>query len=106
MFKLHVQTDAELNFVLTSGGHNAGIVSEPGRPRRHYQLLERPEDGNYIPPDDWLALAPRHEGSWWPAWSAWLKARSGKPVAPPPMGAPDAGFAAVGDAPGEYVLEK
>jgi polyhydroxyalkanoate synthase len=106
VYKLHYLSPTEITFVLTSGGHNAGIVSEPGRPRRHYQLLERPEDGNYIPPDDWLALAPHHEGSWWPAWSAWLKARSGKPLAPPPMGAPDAGFAALGDAPGVYVLEK
>jgi polyhydroxyalkanoate synthase len=106
VYKLHYLCPTEITFVLTSGGHNAGIVSEPGRPRRHYQLLERPEDGNYIPPDDWLTLAPRHEGSWWPAWSAWLKSRSGKPVAPPPIGAPDAGFVVVGDAPGEYVLEK
>ena len=102
--KLHYLTTAELHFVLTSGGHNAGIVSEPGRPHRYFQALERPAGGNYIPPDDWLTLAPRHEGSWWPEWSTWLAAHSGSPVAPPPMGADD--YPPLADAPGSYVLEK
>ena len=102
--KLHYLTTAELHFVLTSGGHNAGIVSEPGRPHRYFQALERPAGGNYIPPDDWLTLAPRHEGSWWPEWSTWLAAHSGSPVAPPPMGADN--YPPLADAPGSYVLEK
>ena len=102
--KLHYLTTAELHFVLTSGGHNAGIVSEPGRPHRYFQALERPAGGNYIPPDEWLTLAPRHEGSWWPEWSTWLAAHSGSPVAPPPMGAD--GYPPLADAPGSYVLEK
>ena len=102
--KLHYLTSVELRFVLTSGGHNAGIVNPPGQPRRHFQALDRPAGENYIAPDEWLALAPRHEGSWWPAWQAWLAAHSGTPVAPPPMGA--ASHPALGDAPGTYVLEK
>ena len=102
--KLHYLTTAELHFVLTSGGHNAGIVSEPGRSHRYFQALERPAGGNYIPPDEWLTLAPRHEGSWWPEWSTWLAAHSGSPVAPPPMGADD--YPPLADAPGSYVLEK
>ncbi|HOB45597.1 MAG TPA: alpha/beta fold hydrolase [Zoogloea sp.] len=102
--KLHYLTTAELHFVLTSGGHNAGIVSEPGRSHRYFQALERPAGGNYIPPDEWLTLAPRHEGSWWPEWSTWLAAHSGSPVAPPPMGADN--YPPLADAPGSYVLEK
>ena len=102
--KLHYLTSVELRFVLTSGGHNAGIVNPPGQPRRHFQALDRPAGENYIAPDEWLALAPRHEGSWWPDWAAWLAAHSGTPVAPPPMGA--ASHPALGDAPGTYVLEK
>ncbi|MFC5768834.1 PHA/PHB synthase family protein [Thauera sinica] len=104
--KLHYLTPVEIHFVLTKGGHNAGIVSEPGRPRRDYQSMTREEGGNYIPPDDWLALAPRQEGSWWPEWSAWLTARSGTPSAPPASGAPERGYPLLGDAPGSYVLEK
>jgi len=102
--KLHYLVTGEVHFVLTSGGHNAGIVSEPGRPHRHYQALQRPAGGNYVPPDEWLAIAPRHEGSWWPEWTAWLAAHSGRPVSPPPMGA--TGYPASADAPGRYVLER
>ncbi len=104
--KLHYLLPSEIHFVLTNGGHNAGIVSEPGRPRRHYQSLTREAGGNYIPPDDWLALAPQHEGSWWPEWSAWLTARSGMPVPPPEAGAAELGYPVLCDAPGTYVLEK
>jgi polyhydroxyalkanoate synthase len=36
VYKLHLLSDTEITFVLASGGHNAGIVSEPGHPRRSY----------------------------------------------------------------------
>ncbi|WP_169201474.1 PHA/PHB synthase family protein [Aromatoleum bremense] len=106
VYKLHYLIPAEITFVLTSGGHNAGIVSEPGRPRRHFQILERRAGGNYVSPDDWLAIAPQHEGSWWPQWLAWLKARSTEPLAPPALGAPQSGYPILDDAPGQYVREK
>ncbi len=106
VYKLHYLVPAEISFVLTSGGHNAGIVSEPGHPRRNYQLLTRPAGDNYMPPEDWLQRAPRHEGSWWPAWQAWLAARSGAPTAPPALGAPEQGYPELEDAPGRYVHEK
>ena len=32
VYKIHLLTDTEVTFVLTTGGHNAGIVSEPGIP--------------------------------------------------------------------------
>ena len=104
VFKLQQLSPAEHTFVLTSGGHNAGIVSPPGNPRRHFQMLTRPAGGNYLPPDEWLAAAPDTPDSWWPAWLAWLKARSGTPVKPPRAGA--TAYPPVGDAPGTYVLEK
>ena len=104
VFKLQQLSPAENTFVLTSGGHNAGIVSPPGNPRRHYQMLTRPAGGNYTPPDAWLTVAPQSPDSWWPAWLAWLQARSGTPVKPPRAGA--AAYPPVGDAPGSYVLEK
>lgn len=104
--KLHYLTPAEIHFVLTNGGHNAGIVSEPGRPRRNYQALTRAAGGKYLAPAEWLQQAPRHEGSWWPEWQAWLQARSGAPLRPPRMGAAGKGYKALCDAPGTYVLEK
>ena len=102
-YKLHLLSDAEITFVLTNGGHNAGVVSEPGHPGRHYRVATRPAEGHYLDPDVWAAEATRKEGSWWPEWVAWLSARAGAAQAPPAMGAPKAGYAPVCDAPGTYV---
>ncbi len=101
VYKLHLLTDTDVTFLLTSGGHNAGIASPPGKENRHYRVMRRPQDGHYLDPDVWAAQAPLHEGSWWQAWSGWLDANSGASVAPPPMGA--AGAPLLGDAPGSYV---
>ena len=104
VYKAHISADTDITFVLTSGGHNAGIVSEPGHPRRRYRMLLKRDQERYIPPDEWLERAPVSEGSWWPAWHRWLAERSGDPAPPPAIGAPDAGYTALCDAPGEYVL--
>jgi polyhydroxyalkanoate synthase len=105
VYKIHLLSDTEVTFLLTTGGHNAGIVSEPGRKGRSYQVLTKSKDDRYSDPDAWLTIAPRKEGSWWPEWVAWLAARSGALVAPPPMGAPAAGYPPLWDAPGTYVLQ-
>jgi polyhydroxyalkanoate synthase len=103
VYKLNLVADTELTFLLTSGGHNAGIVSEPGHPHRSFQVATRPADAPYTPPDTWAAATRVHEGSWWPAWEGWLTDRSGPGVPPPPMGAPAHGYPALTDAPGTYV---
>jgi polyhydroxyalkanoate synthase len=100
--KIHLLTDTEVTFLLTSGGHNAGIVSEPGHPGRTYQVLTRANEGPYLDPDRWLATAPRRDGSWWPEWAKWLQARSGEPVVPPAMGSMK--HRPICPAPGTYVL--
>ncbi|EEH27036.1 poly-beta-hydroxybutyrate polymerase [Burkholderia pseudomallei Pakistan 9] len=94
-----------MTFVLTAGGHNAGIVSEPGHAKRHYRMKMTAAAAPSISPDEWLAGATDFEGSWWPAWHAWL-ARHSSPqrVAPPPLGKP--GARTLGDAPGTYVFQK
>jgi polyhydroxyalkanoate synthase len=103
--KLHFLSPAEITFVLTSGGHNAGIVNPPvPTSKRHYQGLTREAGGTYLAPDDWLAAAPTVQGSWWPAWQQWLAAHSGEPVKPPRLGS--SAYPAIADAPGSYVLEK
>jgi polyhydroxyalkanoate synthase len=104
VYKLHYLMAAEITFVLTSGGHNAGIVNPPGSARRQYQILASAADERRLDPEHWLASAPENKGSWWPAWQEWLRARSGQPTNPPRMGLP--GQRALGDAPGTYILEK
>jgi len=103
-YKVNLQLDTEVTYLLASGGHNAGIVSEPGHDGRSFQVLTKTDSERYLDPDAFLETAPRKDGSWWPEWVAWLNARSSEPVAAPAMGAPQAGYAPLADAPGSYVL--
>lgn len=104
VYKLHLLTDTEVTFALTSGGHNAGILSEPGHKNRHYRLTTKGANARFVDSDSWLAANAPRDGSWWTAWSDWLAARSGTPVAPPPLGGAKAGFPALADAPGTFVM--
>jgi polyhydroxyalkanoate synthase len=97
----------DTRFVLGASGHVAGVINPPpeaasGKPgkRSYWSASQYPAD-----PQDWLAGASEHPGSWWPEWSAWLSAHKGgerkarktpgnrrhKPIEP---------------APGRYVKEK
>ena len=106
VYKINLLANSqEVTFVLTSGGHNAGIVSEPGHPRRSYQIASRRGGDVYQDAEIWASKAPRRDGSWWPAWSAWLAEHSTGRCEPPPMGAPAAGFPALEDAPGQYIFQ-
>jgi polyhydroxyalkanoate synthase len=105
VYKIHLLTDTEVTFVLTSGGHNAGIVSEPGKPRRAYQISTTAATDKYVDPDAWVVATPKREGSWWPAWRGWLTKHSGEKVPPPALGNARAGYKALADAPGTYVLQ-
>ena len=104
-YKVNQLANTEVTFVLTNGGHNAGVLSDPGRPKRHYQMATHTPGGRYVAPAAWEASAKKHEGSWWPAWQAWLAERSSGQVKPPTMGHAAAGYAPLADAPGAYVLE-
>jgi len=92
--------------VLTNGGHNAGILSEPGHPYRHFRMAVREQNERYVDPDTWLAEHKPQAGSWRSAWSTWLGARSGQPIPPLPVGDAAAGLAALEDAPGCSVSTK
>ncbi len=100
VYKMHLYLDTELTFVLASGGHNAGVVSEPGHKHRSYQIATTKHDDRYIDPESWAAKTPTKDGSWWVEWASWLGKRSGAPVAPPAIRNP------LGDAPGTYIFEK
>jgi polyhydroxyalkanoate synthase len=107
VYKFHLFSDAEeITFVLTSGGHNAGIVSEPGHPRRSYRMTSRREGEKFVDPETWVDVAPVHEGSWWTAWQDWLVRLSSGQVPPPEMGAKDKGIFPLYDAPGRYVMKQ
>lgn len=99
VYKIHLQTDTHVTFVLAAGGHNAGIVSEPGRPRRSYQIASVEDGSGWIDPDDWVAQTPVVQGSWWEAMDQWITARSSTPIKAKPI-APEH---VVCDAPGAYV---
>ncbi|MFD2191588.1 PHA/PHB synthase family protein [Pistricoccus aurantiacus] len=96
----------DLTFVLTSGGHNAGVVSEPGHKHRVYQIADKPADAPYVGAHTWYEQVPEREGSWWPEWQAWLLEHSSGETTPPSMGNPDKGYAPIEYAPGRYVLER
>ena len=105
VFKIHQLVDTSVTFVLTNGGHNAGIVSEPGHPHRHYRITHKRADSPCIGHEEWLRHTDPVEGSWWEAWNDWLDTISGDEVAPPPMGAAQKGYPALEDAPGTYVFQ-
>jgi len=100
VYKIHLLTDTPTTFILASGGHNAGIVSEPGHAHRSYQVAHTDAGQPWVEPEAWAAATPVQQGSWWEALHAWLAQRSGALVAAPaqPQG--------LGAAPGEYVLTR
>jgi polyhydroxyalkanoate synthase len=102
-FKINLLTDTDVTFLLTSGGHNAGIVSGSENAGASFQMMFKSADDRYLDPDTWSKQAPSKTGSWWPAWVEWLADHSGPPTSPPPLGKPGAQDL-IGDAPGAYVL--
>lgn len=106
VYKTQLFTDCDLTFILTSGGHNSGIVNQPGNPRSRYHVSHRPKGALYAGPDDWLARSNARDGSWWPEWSTWLAGRSSSLAPPPAIGAVDEGYAPICAAPGTYVFEE
>ncbi|HEX8615874.1 MAG TPA: alpha/beta fold hydrolase [Telluria sp.] len=101
VYKIHLASPCEVQFVLTTGGHNAGIVSEPGHKGRRYHTARRQRGERYVNPDRWLDRAREHDGSWWPEWAGWLDTVSTQPRVPPRV--VEAGLDA---APGSYVLQR
>src|SRR5215471_11186432 len=85
-----------VRYVLSSGGHIAGIVNPPG-PKAWYQASTRTPASA----DEWHASATKHSGSWWEDWTQWSERRSGERVKPPPMGSER--YPAIGGAPGSYI---
>jgi len=95
----------DYTFLLTSGGHNAGIVSGPSHPRRRHRVRSWSNATDVLSAEAWLESTAPDAGSWWPVWEHWLTQHSSSgQVAPPPMGS--AADRPLGAAPGEYVLQR
>ena len=73
-------------------------------PKRHYRIKTRRLADPHLAPDEWVEEALKHEGSWWPAWQAWLAAHSSGMTKPPALGA--ARYRPLEDAPGQYVRQR
>jgi polyhydroxyalkanoate synthase len=97
----------DYTFLLTSGGHNAGIVSGPVHPKRRHRMLTWHDDHSAPTPEQWQEKATLTAGSWWPTWQRWLAEHSStERVAPPATGSTAKGYAPLYDAPGNYVHQK
>ena len=107
VYKIHYLTDTDVTFVLTSGGHNAGIVSEPGHQRRGFRIALKRTADPCLGADEWAAAAASKDGSWWVDWAEWLASHSApEPVPPPALGSAEQGYAPIDDAPGTYVFQR
>ena len=106
VYTIHYHTDADITFVLAGGGHNTGIVSEPGQPNRHFRVATKKTSDPCFAPDEWAAAATSMAGSWWVAWADWLANHSTpRRVSPPSMGSANGRYTPIEDAPGTYVLQ-
>ncbi len=106
VYKVKLFTETDMRFVLTKGGHNGGIVSEPGHRNRHYRIGHRPKGALYMDPDSWLAQHQPKDGSWWQEWSKWLSENSSPKAKPPAMGPNPKGQKSACPAPGTYVFQR
>ena len=99
----HLAAESDITFVLTKGGHNAGIVSAPGQSERHYRIGIQSKNASYSDPETWFDTHQPIEGSWWPAWFSWLDSLAPEQGAPPPLDNAALGYPALEVAPGTYV---
>jgi polyhydroxyalkanoate synthase len=84
--------------VLGASGHVAGVVNPAAKNRRSYWA------GDRLPalPDEWVAGATEHAGSWWSDWDRWLARHAGDAVRAPERPG-SAKYQPIEAAPGRYV---
>jgi polyhydroxyalkanoate synthase subunit PhaC len=88
-----------VRFALGHSGHIAGIINPPAAEKGNWWVNAE----NPPLPDEWLASAQKHPGSWWVDWAAWLAQRSGERIdAPKAPGSQQ--YPPLVPAPGTYVL--
>ncbi|WP_097461584.1 PHA/PHB synthase family protein [Mangrovitalea sediminis] len=90
----------DVRFVLSGSGHIAGVVNPPAAHKYGYWT----NDSLAETPDEWMAGAERHEGSWWPEWKRWIEAYAGPMV--PARQPGDGALPSLEAAPGHYVQQR
>jgi polyhydroxyalkanoate synthase len=96
---------ADVDFVLAASGHIAGVINPAGPNRRSHWTGNRGALRDIADPQEWLASAEEHPGSWWHHWGRWIDVKGGRRVPAPT--APGGGrLPAIEPAPGRYVLER
>ena len=98
-YKTTALVSGPVRFVLSSGGHIAGIVNPPS-PKAWF-LAHDEEVGAPGSAEGWRSTAQRHGGTWWEDWTRWASESAGEMVDPPAIGSDD--HPVLGDAPGRYV---
>jgi polyhydroxyalkanoate synthase len=94
----------DYSFVLTSGGHNAGIISGASNAKRRHRVMRWQDPTSSVSPEVFQQAAEMKAGSWWPTWQQWLTEHSSNVrYTLPTMGNAAAGYPPLADAPGEYV---
>lgn len=89
---------SDKTFILSGSGHIAGIVNPPAKKKYGHWT----NDDLSLSPEDWLAGAEHHEGSWWPMWGRWLAKKSGRKIEARTPG--DDAHPPISPAPGTYVV--
>jgi polyhydroxyalkanoate synthase subunit PhaC len=86
-------------FVLSTSGHIQAIVNPPSpESRSSYRTAEE----NPATAEEWIELAGKQRGSWWPDYDRWLDERSGD-WAPAPTDLGSSSHPPTAKAPGSYV---
>ena len=88
-------------FALSNGGHIQSLINPPGNARSWF--VAGPARATTA--DAWLKRRTKVEGSWWPHWREWIRARSGS-AAPAPTALGSTRHAPLAPAPGTYVFDR
>lgn len=88
-------------FVLNSSGHVQSLVCPPNNFKAKYFTNPRLE----ATPEQWLASATEHKGTWWDHWLEWLERRSGE-LRPAPEAMGSGKLPPLCPAPGTYVHQR
>lgn len=105
VYKTRLFTDCDLTFVLTSGGHNSGIINEPESTKGQYNISHHADAAHYVGPDGWLKNQTARPGSWWPEWNDWLHEKSSGLITAPATEFSGPNDAPVITAPGAYIYQ-